>query len=225
MRILAIDPGSVESGYVIMDGYKPIEFGKIRNTDLISKIFNMDIDSEKRPEAMAVEMIASYGKPVGKDVFETCVWIGRFWQERILAVEKRLIPVDKIKRDDHQREESVKHPVWRLAQLIVYFIYRNGLVTRGKHDVFKPLPGWEKIRRRVGGGLDQTPDAILIFNMHSRSKYDRLVDAALWRVSFDAKSWKLARLRAIDGGHEFVAGGSSLRGRHAAVDQFVSDAW
>ena len=77
MRILAIDPGNTESGYAVieMPDFKPIEFGKVANEQLLELLEGLN-DSN----VIAIEMIASYGMPVGKDVFETCVWIGRLVQ-------------------------------------------------------------------------------------------------------------------------------------------------
>ena len=76
-RILAIDPGNIESAYVLMDSetYKPIEFGKVENNRMLDLIFNYVYDD------FVIEMIQSYGMGVGKSVFDTCVWIGRFVQE------------------------------------------------------------------------------------------------------------------------------------------------
>ena len=76
--ILAIDPGNIESAYVLMekDTYKPIEFGKVDNHYLLKLIL------ELKYEEIIVEMIASYGMAVGATVFDTCVWIGRFIQAR-----------------------------------------------------------------------------------------------------------------------------------------------
>jgi len=76
--ILSIDPGNIESAYCVIDKetYKPIEFGKIKNEELRDKLIS---DLHYYPiESFAIEMIASYGLAVGKEVFETCVWIGRF---------------------------------------------------------------------------------------------------------------------------------------------------
>lgn len=79
MNILAIDPGNIESAYVLMDEhYKPIEFGKIKNEDLLKK--HMTEVPFPIYEKCVIEMVASYGMAVGKEVFETCVWIGRFLQ-------------------------------------------------------------------------------------------------------------------------------------------------
>lgn len=77
MRILAIDPGDKESGWCLMEGYKPVQFGKSPNEELLYVIgeYTMSI------ECLVVEMVASYGMAVGKNVFETCVWIGRFLQK------------------------------------------------------------------------------------------------------------------------------------------------
>ncbi len=76
MRLIAIDPGNVESAYVILgEDYRPLEFDKVRNGQLLKKLItNLDVSGA------VIEMVASYGMAVGADVFETCVWIGRFYQ-------------------------------------------------------------------------------------------------------------------------------------------------
>ena len=82
MNILAIDPGSTESAYVLMcDNYKPLQFGKVKNEELL-----LMIQMHEFPvKSAAIEMIASYGMSVGQEVFETCVWIGRFMEELIIG--------------------------------------------------------------------------------------------------------------------------------------------
>lgn len=76
--ILSIDPGNIESAYCLIDceTYKPIEFGKISNVQMLMKIIELKYDK------IVIEMIASYGMAVGASVFDTCVWIGRFIQAR-----------------------------------------------------------------------------------------------------------------------------------------------
>jgi Holliday junction resolvasome RuvABC endonuclease subunit len=79
--ILAIDPGNTESGYALIDPitYRPSEVGKISNHDLLRRLrWRLTLDHP--PSHVAIEMVASYGMAVGKEVFETCVWIGRFRQ-------------------------------------------------------------------------------------------------------------------------------------------------
>ena len=81
--ILSIDPGNIESAYVVLDeNLKPVDFAKVDNEDLLESIIFKDFTEITE---VAIEMIASYGMPVGATVFETCVWIGRFteaiWQK------------------------------------------------------------------------------------------------------------------------------------------------
>lgn len=82
MRVLAIDPGTTHSAYVIIgEGCEPIKFGKFPNEHLrvaLAQGFNPLLEPGTR---VVIEMVASYGMAVGKEVFDTCVWVGRF-QER-----------------------------------------------------------------------------------------------------------------------------------------------
>ena len=79
--IFAIDPGTEESGYALLDwDLRPSAFGKIPNTQLIGNLRMLLSDHEWSYWNVdcVSEMVASYGMPVGREVFETCVWIGRF---------------------------------------------------------------------------------------------------------------------------------------------------
>lgn len=70
--ILAIDPGTTHSGVVLYNG-APVTAGVQDNHDVL-----LLIADHRGP--VAIEMIASYGMAVGKEVFETCLWIGRMVQ-------------------------------------------------------------------------------------------------------------------------------------------------
>lgn len=78
-RLLAIDPGNKESGVVLIDSgsYRPLDCGKLPNSAVESYLA---ITGEF--DEVVIEMVASYGMPVGATIFDTCVAIGRF--ERIL---------------------------------------------------------------------------------------------------------------------------------------------
>lgn len=82
--ILGIDPGNEYTAYCLIDeenGCNPVEFAKEKNEDLDSCFQAMIYDLyyiKRKPFEVAIEMVASYGMPVGAEVFDTCVWIGRF---------------------------------------------------------------------------------------------------------------------------------------------------
>lgn len=87
MRLLAIDPGSTQSAFVIIDEqYRALSIGKLPNADLLAKLPPADLT-----DLAVIEMIASYGMSVGVEVFETCVWIGRFQQVLAHAVPTHLV--------------------------------------------------------------------------------------------------------------------------------------
>ena len=75
MNVLAIDPGTLRSAYVLLDDEcKLLDFGILANFEMVFMLRQRLVANQ----VLAIEMIASYGMPVGREVFETCVWIGRF---------------------------------------------------------------------------------------------------------------------------------------------------
>jgi hypothetical protein len=74
--VLAIDPGYELTAWVVYDAttHRIIDFGREPNGEFLARLRS----GWWRTARPAIEMIASYGMPVGREVFETCVWIGRF---------------------------------------------------------------------------------------------------------------------------------------------------
>ena len=78
MSILAIDPGNTESAYALIDqDCRPRYFEKMPNEDLLVALRGNALGLA---DHVTIEMVASYGMAVGVDVFQTCVWIGRFYE-------------------------------------------------------------------------------------------------------------------------------------------------
>lgn len=74
MRLLAIDPGTTESAYVEYDTEqrRVVSWAKLPNAEMLRRI------DESWSKAFACEMIQSYGMSVGREIFETVLWVGRF---------------------------------------------------------------------------------------------------------------------------------------------------
>lgn len=74
--ICSVDPGQKKSAMLIFDPRKQEidSMGIYRNAELL-RMLRL---GTQRVTVFAIELIASFGFTVGHEVFETCLWIGRF---------------------------------------------------------------------------------------------------------------------------------------------------
>ncbi|NOV25911.1 hypothetical protein E5S69_20630 [Cupriavidus necator] len=85
--ILSIDPGTEESGWCLYHPERGVVMGSgVKPNDIMLEEIRFMPASE-----LAIEMVASYGMPVGREVFETVRWIGRFQQIWRRPDEVRLV--------------------------------------------------------------------------------------------------------------------------------------
>jgi hypothetical protein len=147
-RILAIDPGQEESGWIIWDSAneKIVQMGIDPNVVLLA-----DLDSPDCSEidAVAIEMVGHYGTgmAVGNSVFDTCVFIGEL-KHSLRGLDPQLIlrpdirlhfchhrnakpaNVNQVLRDRFGEKGTKKNPgklfgvrnhIWSALALAVYF--------------------------------------------------------------------------------------------------------
>lgn len=77
MRIFAIDPGPEQSAFVVLDGGRVTDSDTLRNPEMLTMLRAWPTP---RTTVLMVEQVASFGMPVGAEVFETVFWSGRFVQ-------------------------------------------------------------------------------------------------------------------------------------------------
>jgi hypothetical protein len=99
MKVLALDVGTIETGYCVVDSEtrKPIEFGKVDNNLLLDRLmghypFDYDI--------LVYEQFVSYGMPIGATTLEAIKWNGRFIQANI---DNQCRPIYNITRIEERR--------------------------------------------------------------------------------------------------------------------------
>ena len=94
--VYAVDPGPEQSALVVFDGAMVINHQTVPNDQLLSEIADRSRTSQ---HVLVVEQIASFGMPVGAEVFETCVWSGRFIQAWT-GYRAPLMPWARLKRHE-----------------------------------------------------------------------------------------------------------------------------
>ncbi len=137
MKILAIDPGDIKSGYALLEmpKLKLISFGKADNTELRSLLPKL----AEKADFIACEMIASYGMAVGRNVFDTCVWIGRFREilgdfRYIYRKDEKICLCGDMKAKDANIRQAL---IDRYAK----FDFKNGKGTKNYPDTFYGVSG------------------------------------------------------------------------------------
>lgn len=139
MRVFAIDPGNIESAYCVIDAatLRPMQFGKVGNDELLGTVRGFAIPTDS-PELVVIERVASYGMAVGREVFETCEWTGRFAE----AALEREVPVAYVYRRDEKLhicgDSKAKDANIRRALIDRFARHdlKNGKGTKKKPDWF-----------------------------------------------------------------------------------------
>lgn len=105
--ILAIDPGTTQSGWVLLAHGRVADCGVDDNDTVLHRLHGSMADR------LAIEMIASYGMAVGREVFQTCVWIGRFQQAWRDPEAVRLVYRQEVKlhlcKSPRAKDANIRH--------------------------------------------------------------------------------------------------------------------
>ena len=136
--IISIDPGNKLSAFSILDitTHHPAQFGKIPNDEMRDVLINY-IKARDSP-IVVIETMMAMGMPVGSEVFDTCIFIGRLTElaesvgaqvHYITRRQEKLTLCGTMKSKDKDIRRAL---INRYAK----FDFKNGKGTKAKPDVF-----------------------------------------------------------------------------------------
>ena len=134
MKIFAIDPGNIQSAYCIMDDeYNLLKFAKLPNKDCMLKL----MEWMRYAGPVIIERVAGMGMAVGKEVFETCEWVGRYSQyaEKYTKVEYIYRRDEKLYLCGDMRAKDANIRM-ALIERFAKHDFKNGKGTKKNPDVF-----------------------------------------------------------------------------------------
>jgi hypothetical protein len=93
--VLALDPGTTETGMVAYEHGRVAASSVTENGAMLNWLRSQSCGAQ----VLAIEWIESFGMPVGREVFETVRWIGRFQQawrdpDSVLFIPRREVKVE-----------------------------------------------------------------------------------------------------------------------------------
>ncbi len=112
MKLLAIDPGPVVSGAVVLDvSVTPPRLLRVWPSIVTSRLITV-CGSRRFFDHLAIEMVASYGMPVGASIFETCVVIGRILEaagrgDRVYRKDVTLAMCRSVRANDSNVRQAI----------------------------------------------------------------------------------------------------------------------
>ena len=111
--VIAIDPGSNQSAYVVWSGNKILKLGIVGNGILLREVLP-EVFQEHPGIEMVIEEVACYGMPVGQSTFETVFWTGRFcqawpggWVRQVRMYVKMHVCQDSRAKDSNIRQALI----------------------------------------------------------------------------------------------------------------------
>lgn len=151
--IYAIDPGNEKSAIIVYRDGNIIQKEILPNLEILG-ILPRDYCSDG---ILIIEMVACYGMPVGKTIFETCVWIGRFieafYNDYLLVYRKdiklhlcnsvrakdtniRQALIDKYgppgTKKNPGKTYGISNDLWSALAILTYYIETEGKDDRSK---------------------------------------------------------------------------------------------